>query len=162
MFYRERGCGRALQAVQSYYLSMFGYTPVHFRNGRASYRATMTDEGFPSLHVAANSGHGVFDVSMKHSTLLWVSDMSQEVSSVNLASELDTRDKVSVNDRPLARRPTNVCDGNNYLNSIDIHQESGLVLTTWQDAFSGHNIYLTTLEGKCLFQLGTSCLSSRA
>lgn len=158
---RELGGTRQMSAPLNYYLSQFEYIRLHGRNGRVNYRFPWDRSRavpFPPLNAAAISGFSVFDVSTKHNTLLWTSD--DYAISMVLASELDIRDKVSDNDRIDLRRPTNVCDGNGHLNSVNIHHVSGIVLTTWEDASRAHNIWLTTLEGRCLFRPSKSLLCS--
>lgn len=157
-FNPELGGTRKMADAHSFYLSQFQYIPLHGRNGRVNFRV-LTEPNriprpFPVLHASAISGYSTFDVSMKHSTLLWSSDEHQHLASMTLASELDTRANVMDNDRADLRHPQNVCAGDNHLGSIDVHHPTGIVMTTWEDAGRGHNVWLATLEGRQLFRPG--------
>lgn len=154
----ELGGARKMSDPHSFYLSQFLYVALHGRNDRVNYRVPTypyrLPGPYPVLRASAISGYSTFDVSMKHRTLLWTTDIAHHMVSMTVASELDTRDNVMANDRATLRRPQNVCVGDNHLGSIDIHHQSGIVLTTWEDAERGHNVWLTTLEGNCLFRPG--------
>ena len=153
-------CGREINlrfdmsdmvARQHHYLHQFECILLHGRNGRVNFRQPYNPyrhpKPFPRLNASDRTGFSVFDVSMKHNSLLWTSD-DYEPSTL-LMSDLDNRDTYDEqNDRSWLQKPVYVYDGNGRLGTTDIHHETGIVLTTWEDARTGHNVHFTTLEGR--------------
>lgn len=140
-----------MAARQHHYIKQFECILLHGRNGRVNFRqpydSRRQPKPFPRLIASDNTGLSVFDVSMKHNALLWTSD--DYSPSTLLMSDLDKRDIVDErNDRTWLQKPMYVYDGNGRLGTTDIHHETGMVLTTWEDARTGHNVHFTTLEGR--------------